>query len=188
MSLHARDWASLAEKIAAIGAPLIGGLLGGPAGAAVGEVVAHAIGAATTPDAIDQAIATDPSAAEKIRELEIQNKFSLRAMQTAAETARIVAVNQTMQAEARSTSLWDKWRGAWGWISALAFAAQIGGLVAITVQQGAAAAAQAVASMSGVIMTLWAVPGAILGVTAWHVGQTERIKAQGVADNDGPTQ
>lgn len=174
MGLHATDWERIAAQIAQIGAPVLGGLLGGPAGAAVGEAVARAVGAAATPDAVAQAIAADPTAAEKIRALELQNQFSLHALRISSETARVVAVNQTMQAEAASSSLWDKWRGAWGWISAVAFAVQIGALAWVMVGQGMTAAVTAVSSLSGVMFTLWSVPGAILGVTAWHTGQSER--------------
>lgn len=34
------DWSDVGKKIISVGAPLLGGALGGPAGAAIGQVVA----------------------------------------------------------------------------------------------------------------------------------------------------
>ncbi len=50
-------------------APLIGGLIGGPAGATVGGLVANALGISATPDAVSQALKTNSDAAEKLATL-----------------------------------------------------------------------------------------------------------------------
>ena len=58
-------------------APMLGGLLGGPAGAGVGSLIASAFGVENKPDAIQAAIKNDPNAAVKLREVELQNKADL---------------------------------------------------------------------------------------------------------------
>lgn len=59
------DWKDIAATAGKF-APMVGTLLGGPAGAAIGSLVAVALGTANTPDAINAAIATDPQAALKL--------------------------------------------------------------------------------------------------------------------------
>lgn len=60
------DWRDLAGKVIGLGAPLLGGALGGPLGSAAGRILADALGAAEpTPAATAQAItAADPAAAQ----------------------------------------------------------------------------------------------------------------------------
>jgi len=69
-----KDAVSLIEKEA----PLVGGLLGGPAGAALGagasgiiHLVASSLGCEPTQDAITATIAADPASALKLKELEL---------------------------------------------------------------------------------------------------------------------
>ena len=57
-------------------APIIGGLLGGPAGAAVGSLVASALGT-TDQEEIEHIIRTDPTALVKIKKLEMAHKAEL---------------------------------------------------------------------------------------------------------------
>jgi hypothetical protein len=61
------DWGDLAGKVIGLGAPILGGALGGPLGAAAGQILAGALGAAEpTPAAVDAALSgrgVDPSAA-----------------------------------------------------------------------------------------------------------------------------
>ncbi|WP_258292100.1 hypothetical protein, partial [Escherichia marmotae] len=64
------EWKDIAG-IVGKAAPIVGGLIGGPAGAAVGGLVASALGTEATPDAISRALETDPQAAVKLKELEV---------------------------------------------------------------------------------------------------------------------
>jgi len=68
-----KDIAGIAGKAA----PLIGGLLGGPAGAAVGGIVASALGTEDTPEAVHAALRADPQALAKVREAELTHKTEL---------------------------------------------------------------------------------------------------------------
>ena len=122
------DWSDLGNVVKSVvgtGAPLIGGLLGGPAGAAVGNIIASVFGCENTPDAIHEAVKADPQAAVKLAEIEANAKVQLQqlavtaaANELAADTAQIGAVNQTMQAESRSEH-WLQW--AWRPICGLTF-------------------------------------------------------------------
>lgn len=62
-------------------APMLGGVVGGPAGAAVGSMIASALGVEDTPDAVAQAIKADPEAMLKLKQLEIDEASNLRKYQ-----------------------------------------------------------------------------------------------------------
>ena len=67
-------------RIAGAAAPLVGTLLGGPAGTALGGLLAAALGTENTPDAVHAAISADPGAALKLAEFESDNKIKLQAL------------------------------------------------------------------------------------------------------------
>lgn len=65
-------------KIVGKAAPILGTALGGPAGAAIGTMVAGALGVDDHPDAVAAAVAADPQAALKLKELYLNNEASIR--------------------------------------------------------------------------------------------------------------
>lgn len=73
------DWKKLGSNIAKA-APLIGTALGGPAGGAVGAMVASFLGVENTPEAIEAKLQNDPQALLRLKELELENERDLRAM------------------------------------------------------------------------------------------------------------
>lgn len=79
------DWSDLGKKIAGF-APLLGGVVGGPAGGAIGSVIASMFGVENKPDLILNAINSDPNAAMKLKEIELNNKPELQRI--AIELAR----------------------------------------------------------------------------------------------------
>lgn len=83
-------------------APIVGGLFGGPAGAAVGTIVSQALGVANEPDAIAKAVAADPQAALKLAQIERDHETELRNLTLEAEKARLADVQN---ARAREVSL-----------------------------------------------------------------------------------
>ena len=68
------DWKDIAGMVGKA-APMLGTVLTGPLGTAVavGGMIASAIGTDPTPDAVAAAIAADPAALARIRELELQH-------------------------------------------------------------------------------------------------------------------
>lgn len=81
-------------------APVVGTLLGGPAGAAVGALVASALGTANDPDAVSAALASDPSALARVQELQINAKVQLQQLAVTAENNRLQAEAIQYAAEA----------------------------------------------------------------------------------------
>ena len=92
-------WDKIKDVVGSV-APVAGSLLGGPAGGAVGSMLASALGVDNTPDAVADAIKTDPQAAIKIRQIEAQ-----------LEQTRLEVRGQAVQAEAKGESwLQRNWR------------------------------------------------------------------------------
>ena len=58
-------------------APVVGTLLGGPAGTAVGGLVAKALGVDNTPEAIEEVLKNNPDALVKIKELETSKELAI---------------------------------------------------------------------------------------------------------------
>ncbi len=96
-------WSELGEKIAGF-APLLGAAVGGPAGSAIGTLVASAFGSENEPDAIMTAINANPEAALKLKNLELDNKVELQ--RVILETARIeLADKQNARKENRHSKM-----------------------------------------------------------------------------------
>lgn len=66
------DWKQVGNTAISVGAPLLGGALFGPAGAAVGSIIAGKFGVSpeSTPEQVLAAINSDPDAALKLRQIE----------------------------------------------------------------------------------------------------------------------
>ena len=105
------EWKDVSKALGSV-APVLGTLVGGPAGAAIGAVVAQALGVGATPGEVSQALTIDPEAAVKLKQIEATRQTELQGLVVAAEqnrlaadTAAIQAVNATMQVEAKA----DHW-------------------------------------------------------------------------------
>jgi len=92
------QWSDLKNDIGKA-APILGTLVGGPLGGAVGGLISAALGTANTPDAVSAALATDPAAAEKIAELQINAKVQLQQIQAADTLAQLTAANNAYATE-----------------------------------------------------------------------------------------
>lgn len=77
------DWKQVGNTAIAVGAPLLGGALFGPAGAAVGSIIAGKFGVSpdATPDQVLTAINGDPDAALKLRKIETDHVEHLQALE-----------------------------------------------------------------------------------------------------------
>jgi hypothetical protein len=87
------DWKDIAGVVGKA-APLLGTVLAGPAGGAIGAIVASALGVENTPDAVAQAVANDPEAAVRLREIESAERVRLQELaleQSKAELADIAS-------------------------------------------------------------------------------------------------
>jgi len=78
---------------AAIGnaAPMVGGLLAGPAGAAIGSVVAATLGVDNTPDSVNNALKNNPDALVRLQELQVNSKVELQKLAVTAQQHQLEA-------------------------------------------------------------------------------------------------
>ena len=117
------DWKDIAPVLGKV-APILGTLIGGPAGPVIGGLLGAVLGTDATPDAVKASIATNPEAALKLAQFEGDNRVKLQAMAfahadnvLAADTAQIQAINATMQVETKAEHWWSSgWRPYCGFV------------------------------------------------------------------------
>jgi len=100
-------WKDLGHKVAEF-APLLGTAVGGPLGGGVGSLIASAFGVEDKPEAILEAIKTDPGAAVKLQKIQSDERVRLEEIQSNYLANTLETVNKTMRAEATSEH-WMQW-------------------------------------------------------------------------------
>lgn len=93
------NWSDIGNMVGRA-APIVGTLLGGPAGAAVGALVASALNVSNDPDSVNAALAGNPDALVRIQELQTNARVQLEQLAVQIETVRIQASGAQYQAEA----------------------------------------------------------------------------------------
>ncbi|VVC76020.1 hypothetical protein AQUSIP_13210 [Aquicella siphonis] len=99
------DLKTLGQTVIKYGAPLLGTAIGGPAGTAIGQIVASEFGGdLNAPDDLANKIITDPNARVKLAEIESNQKVQLQniAMQMAKND--LDAQTQQLQIAAQDTA------------------------------------------------------------------------------------
>ena len=177
------DWGELAAKVIGLGAPILGGALGGPLGAAAGKVLADALGSVeSTPAAVDAALSGDPNiAAAAARQAESEWLAALAEV----GKAQVSEVGATQRAEIGSDDPLQKW---WRPLYALelslvecpAFAATL--LHALWL--GHEAGINGFANLSALLMAYF---GARFGVLGVYVTGRTREKQAGATGELPPT-
>jgi hypothetical protein len=182
------DWKELGTAIAKIGLPLLGAVLPIPGGAAIGGALASAIGAKAEPGDILAKLTQSAEAVEKAHEFELTHQETMLKLslehelaQRQADSADLAQVNETMRAElvnAQGEAWYQKaWRPANG------FAVAIGSLFAtvgacylcyVGIIQKDPSAIAAIPQLATSISLILAVPGAAVGIAAWHRGRMQR--------------
>lgn len=185
------DWSDL-KGIVGSAAPILGTLVGGPAGALIGTILSSALGTANTPDAVNAALAGNPQAivtvqqiaathAEKLQELAIEGEKN----RLQAETANTTVVNQTMQAETKS----DHW-ATWFWRPAIGLAVAID-VVITSVTVGAAYVGVVFCGVKpeslSYIPAMLGAMSALIGVTMPVLGIASYFRGKAQADPNIPT-
>ncbi len=173
-------------NIIANAAPVVAGLLTGPAGVAVtvGGLIAKTIGSDADPVSVAAALQADPAAFERVRKFELENETTLTRLHLEAETAQLAEVNQTIRAEAASLDPYvRRWRPTFGYSVAMAWAMQMIGLTIIlghAVMKDPATAPGIIDSMARVIsslMVLWGVALSVLGINVKKRSDDKQISA-----------
>ena len=160
------NWKDLASKLAAIGLPILGAAVGGPAGAAVGKGLAAAIGLGTD--------ATPEQTAAALGNVSGDQLVALKALdaqmakdQLEASSRQVEAVNKTLQTEAMGGSWLQRNHHAIesmftiGLVGCIYFILPLMKLPVPAVPEAA-----------------WLMLGAILGVTAWQRGSANVATAK----------
>lgn len=88
MGKRKMDWKTVGQSVAK-SLPILGTVLGGPAGGAIGTLVASALGVEDSPEAVNSVIANDPQALVKLRELELNNRVQLQQLFVTAQSNQL---------------------------------------------------------------------------------------------------
>lgn len=179
------DWKAVGNTAGKF-APMLGALLGGPAGASVGAMIASALGTGNTPMEVQQALVTNPDAAVKLKEIESTRQVSLQALMVDSAKAELSAattnagdINRTMQAEAAS----EHWQ-TYSWRPFIGFAVGINVIassalvlaVFVPIMLGNKEAASALTHLPMVLGALAGINGTvlpILGIASWFRGKMQ---------------
>ena len=163
------DWKAVGTAVANA-APLLGTLLGGPAGPMLGSLIAHEFGTSSDPTAVVAAITADPNATVKLQQIAADHDVALKQMtmqmaqaELASDTAQIQAVNQTLQADARGDSWLQKNHHAVESLMAVSLVISIYFLLPLL--------KIAVPEVPG---DAWLMLGAILGINNWKRGDVNK--------------
>ncbi len=95
------DWDDVLTMVADA-APMLGKILPFPGAGVAGELIASKFGTKNTPEAIGAAIAADPDAYQKLKEIEMENRAALAAQLIQLETKSIEEANKTARQESQS--------------------------------------------------------------------------------------
>lgn len=167
-------------------APILARAAMDPAGTAISLVASAFGGDPQKPDELATLIQNDPEAATKLRKIEFDHgeemaKIAMQAEHNAqlAEAAKLQTVNATMQAESKSEHwIQYSWRPYWGFISGTAFFVLVSFICYLAYKAIMSKDPNAMAMMPTLISQmaiLFAIPGGILGVSAWHRGKAKVV-------------
>lgn len=150
------DWKSIGQSIAKE-APLLGTLLGGPGGAALGAIVASALGTAAAPEDVVKELQGNPDAIVKVKAIEAEHVEKMQ--QLAVDQAGLDL--QAVQAEGKS----DHWPTySWRPFIGASFGLYINSLWLLPLFH-----VQPVTLSPDTVMAI----GAILGIASWFRGKMQ---------------
>lgn len=93
------NWSDL-SGIVGKAAPLVGTLLGGPAGAMVGTLVANVLGTSDSPDAVAAVLSANPQALADVKKFEMSSQVELQKLAVQARLNELQAEGAQYAAEA----------------------------------------------------------------------------------------
>ena len=158
------NWKEIGEQVLGFGLPMLGSVLGGPAGGTVGTMVASALGVGDDPKVVAKAIQADPTgAAAKLKELETRHRHEIERLSIEAAITNTREVNQTYRTEITSRDGYvRRMRPTFGYVMAAVIfgLAGVGGYAVVA----APAALPAYAQLVGVLNIPLGAGLAVLGV------------------------
>ena len=169
------DWKDIASTVGKA-APILGTLLGGPAGAAVGSIIASALGTGNTAEDVSAAIAADPAAMVKLREIEASK--TVRLQELAADMAKheiATAAADRASAREREAKTGDTFTPRA--LALLVTAGFFGVLAYLLVEGKPAAGGDALLVMLGSLGTAWtAIVSYYYGSSAGSAAKTDLLR------------
>ncbi|MBO6789531.1 MAG: hypothetical protein JJ894_03240 [Dinoroseobacter sp.] len=181
------DWGNVAARVAALGAPVLGGALGGPLGAGVGrlagQIVGSALGVEDQPDLVLDALdLLDPTeATAALQAAEHAHREQILRLQLQAETNDLEQVNETMRAELVHGNWYQKgWRPTFGYITAVSYGAVLLAIAKVLWTNGDPALLGALASVT----MIFGIGLSVLGVTSYR-RSTDKQTLAGVQQTGG---
>ena len=177
---EALDWADLAGRVIGLGAPILGGALGGPLGAAAGKILADVVGAVEpTPAAVDAELNGQDAnaAAQAAQTAESQWLAALAEI----GKAQVAEVGATQRAEITSEDPLQRW---WRPIYALELSLFECPAFALTLLHsiwlGHEAGINGFANLSALLMTYFGARFGVLGV--YVTGRTREKEANATGE------
>jgi len=159
------NWNDL-KGIVGTAAPILGTLLGGPAGTAVGTLISSVLGTENKPEEVSKILAANPELLFKLKEQENNQQTELQKLLIESEIKTLTEVNATMRTEIASGDKFKSyWRPLFGYIMATSWG---GMMFAVTYQIlfKPVLAANTITSL-GQLTGLWAIGMAVLGINVW---------------------
>ena len=175
------NWNDLSKTVIGLGAPILGTALGGPLGGMAGKLLAEALGAAPTPEAVQTAIAE--RSADSTFAAEAAQKAEAEWAKAMAEIgkAQLAETGATMRAEAASGDVLQRW---WRPLYALELSLVECPAFALTLLHalwtGHAAGINGFATLSGLLMTYFGARFGVLGV--YVTGRTREKQAMATGE------
>ncbi|UIJ36888.1 holin family protein [Desulfobaculum bizertense] len=171
------EWSDVGKKVLGLGLPILGTALAGPAGTAVGGLVASALGLSdSSPEQVMNSLETDSQkSTTALAALQNNHRFELERLSIQSATQELLAINSTMQAETRSEDPFSRrWRPFWGFCSALSWSLMS---AAIAWDIACGKNGEVIGKLSSIPESFWLIPLTILGVASYHRGKKQRIEA-----------
>ncbi len=164
------DWKDISGAIGKY-APMVGTLIGGPAGTALGSVVSAALGTENTPEAVNDFIMQKPTEAQTLlKQVQEKNKHQYEMMLLEMQKTAIKEQAKTQRAELKSKDPFiARWRPTYGYILALSFliwSSAFSYLLIKIIDEPAdmAAVVTSVSQLMGPMSVVWGMALAVLGV------------------------
>jgi hypothetical protein len=176
------DWGDLAGKVIGLGAPILGGALGGPLGAAAGKILADALGAAEpTPAAVGAVLpgpGVDPNAAAAAAQ---QAESEWLAALAGIGKAQVAEVGATQRAEIASGDWIQRcWRPLYALELSLLECPGFAFTLLHELWVGHEAGISGFANLSALLMTYFSARFGVLGV--YVTGRTREKTASATGD------
>lgn len=178
------DWKDIQADIAAA-APVLGTLVGGPAGTAIGSLIAAALGTPNDAAAVQAELKANPDAAVKLKQIQSDQAVRLQELLVSAENNRLVAetaavasVNTTMQTEAKAdhwpTYSWRPYCGfSFGTLALMAGLTVVVAYVGVMFFRVDAAVLSYLPAMLGALAAVLATISPVLGIASWFRGKAQ---------------